>query len=428
MQITRKNLSPTNVKLTVVAGQDQLDTIKQEVLTKLQRDVKLPGFREGKAPLSMVEKNVDQNLLQSEFLEHAVNHIYGDALAEGNLRPVAQPEVNITKYVPFTTLEFEVEIEVFGEVKLPDYRKIKLAKKPVTISAKDVDGVIANLKTRAADKESVTRAAKDGDEVILDFFGTDAKTEEPINGADGKDYPLILGSNTFIPGFEPNLIGLKPGQEKTFVLEFPKDYGVSALQSRKVSFKVAIKQVQKIIEPKLDDAFAAKVGPFKTMAELRADIKKQLESEKQHQAQREYENELVQKIAEKATVAVPKAIVDEELDRQEADERQNLMYRGQTWQEHLKEEGVTEEEHREKKRPDAELRVKAGLVLSEIAEKEGITLSPDELEIRLQIMKGQYQDPAMQAELEKPEAKRDIASRLLTEKTLAKLTAYATGK
>lgn len=428
MQITRENLSPTNVKLTVAATQEQLDAIKQEILAKLRRSLKLPGFREGKAPLSMVEKNVDQNILQSEFLEHAVNHLYGDVIEQEKLRPVTQPQVSISKFVPFTTLEFEVEVETIGKVKLPDYKKIKLAKKPVTISAKDIDDVIANLKTRAADKAEVVRPAKDGDEVVIDFEGTDAKTGEPVSGADGKDYPLVLGSNTFIPGFEPNLIGLAPGDTKTFVVEFPKDYGVAALQSRKVSFTVTVKKVQEIAEPKLDDAFAAKVGPFKTMAELKADIKKQLESEKQYQAQREYESELIRTIAEKATVAVPKALVDEELDRQEADERQNLAYRGQTWQEHLKAEGITAEEHREKQRPDAELRVKAGLVLSEVAEQEKITLNPDELEVRMQIMKGQYQDPAMQVELEKPAAKRDIASRLLTEKTLAKLTTYAQSK
>lgn len=425
MQITKKNVSPTNVKLTVVADQAQLDAIKQEVLASFRRSLKLPGFREGKVPINMVEKNVDQSLLQSEFLERAVSQLYGDAITEQKLRPVAQPQVNVTKFVPFTTVEFEVEIETVGEVKLPDYKKIKLAQKPVTVTDKDIDEVVANLMTRAADRKEVTRAAKDGDQLIIDFAGTDAKTGEPINGADGKDYPLIIGSNTFIPGFEPNLIGLKPGEDKTFTLEFPKDYGVAALQSRKVTFKVTANKVQEIVEPKLDDAFAAKVGPFKTLVELKTDIKKQLESEKQGQAQREYEGELVKNITEKATVAIPQALIEEELSRQEADERQNLTYRGQTWQEHLAEEGVTEEEHRERKRPDAELRVKAGLVLSEIADQEQITITPEELEIRMQIMKGQYNDPAMQAELDKPEARREIISRLLTEKTLAKLTSYA---
>jgi FKBP-type peptidyl-prolyl cis-trans isomerase (trigger factor) len=124
-------------------------------------------------------------------------------------------------------------------------------------------------------------------------------------------------------------------------------------------------------------------------------------------------------------VAIPEALVDEEVERQEQGERQNLTYRGQTWQEHLKEEGVTEEQHRERQRPAAELRVKAGLALSEIAEQEGVKVTPEEVEIRLQLMKGQYQDPTMQAEFDKPETRQEVGNRLLSEKTIAKLTSYA---
>jgi trigger factor len=342
-----------------------------------------------------------------------------------NVRPVAQPEVNITKFVPFTTLEVEAKVAAVGKIKLPDYKNIKLAKKPVEVTAKDVNEVIAQLRERAAEKTEVKRAAKNGDEVMIDFVGTDAKTKESVSGADGKDYPLMLGSNSFIPGFEANLIGLKPGEEKTFTLEFPSNYGVKALQNRKVTFKVTVKKVNELKQPELDDAFAAKMGPVKTVAELKADIKKQLTAEKQQRADRDYENELIKKLAEKTEAVIPKALVDEELDRLENQEKQNLAYRGQTWQEHLKDEGLSEEQHREQKRPDAETRVKAGLMLSEIAEAEGLQVTPEELEIRMQLIKGQYQDPAMQAELSKPEARREIASGLLTEKTINKLRSYA---
>jgi trigger factor len=176
---------------------------------------------------------------------------------------------------------------------------------------------------------------------------------------------------------------------------------------------------------KLDDAFAASIGPFKTLAELKADIKKQLKAEKQQEADRAYDNDLLQKIAEKSTVAIPKALVDEEIARIEEEEKRNIVYRGQTWQEHLDAEKLTAEEHSEKQRPTAELRVKAGLVLGQIAEAEKITVSPEDLEVRVQLLKGQYPDEAMQAELDKPENRRDVLSRLLTEKTLEKLRSYA---
>jgi trigger factor len=363
--------------------------------------------------------------MQTEFLDRAMNHLYGDAITQEKLRPIAQPEVKINKFVPFDTLELEIEVEVVGDITLPDYKKIKLEKKEVKVTAKDVDGVIEQLKTRDAERKDVDRAAKDGDQVMIDFAGVDAETKEAIAGAAGQDYPLVLGSNTFIPGFEADVIGMKPSEEKTFVLTFPKDYGVKALQDRKVAFTVTVKAVQEIVEPAIDDAFAAKVGPFKTVADMKEDIKKQLITEKENEIDREYADELLLKITKEAKVALPAALIDEQVERLERDQRQNLVYRGQTWQEFLEAEGVTEEEHRTKLRPDAELRVKAGLVLSEIAEQEDILVTPEELEIRMQLLKGQYPDKQMQAELDKPESRRDIASRMLSEKTISKLVGYA---
>ncbi|HEU4985087.1 MAG TPA: trigger factor, partial [Nitrososphaera sp.] len=216
MHVTKKYSSDTKVKLTLVADAGLLEAEKKKTLEHFAQNVKIQGFREGKAPLNMIEKSVEPARLQSEFLEHAVNRLYLAALDHENLRPVTQPEVKITKFVPFESLEVEAEVEVVGEVQLPDYKKIKLAKEKVSVDAKEVDEVIANLRTREAQKKDVDRASKDKDEVWIDFKGVDAKTKEEIKGADGKDYPLLLGSNTFIPGFETNLVGCKPGEEKTF--------------------------------------------------------------------------------------------------------------------------------------------------------------------------------------------------------------------
>ena len=180
----------------------------------------------------------------------------------------------------------------------------------------------------------------------------------------------MLGSNTFIPGFEDNVIGMKAGDTKSFKITFPKDYGVAALQNKKVTFEVTVKLVNQLVEPKADDEFAAKAGPFKTLDELKADIKNQLTIERENEMQRTYEEELLKTIADKAKLSVPKQLVDEQIERIENEEKQNLMYRGQTWEEHLKSEGVTAEEHKEQKREAATDRVRIGIVLSEIAEAE----------------------------------------------------------
>ena len=427
MQVKNTNDSPTSVTLSFVANQADLAPIKKAAVQQLGATLKLPGFRPGKAPAAVIEKNLDQNVLQSEVIEEAINYAYTQAVSKDKLRPVSQPVVTVKKFVPFTLLEAEIKVAVVGKIVLPDYKKIKLAKPTVTINAADITDVLNSLKERAADKVNVERSAKNGDEVMIDFKGTDAKGQ-PVNGADGKDYPLVLGSNNFIPGFEENLIGLKPGAKKTFELKFPKDYGVKALASKAVTFAVIVNKVQELSQPKLDDEFAKKAGPFKTLKDLKDDIKTQLTMERQQASDRDYQNQLLEKITSKSTVDVPEVLIDEQLESAEREERQNLMYRGQTWEEHLKEEGITEEEHRQRERPNAGTRVKAGLVLSEISDQESLKVDPDELDQRILLLKSQYQDAAMQAELDKPENRRDVAMRILSEKTIGKLVDYATKK
>lgn len=418
MHITLTKNTPTSVTIGVVADDDTLKSIKTAVLRKLNTpDLKVPGFRAGKIPLEMVEKHVNPELLQTEFIDTLLNHAYAQAITKEQLRTVGQPEVNLKKFVPFSTAEFDIKTDVIGEVTLPDYAKIKLAKQKAVVEQSEVKDVIVSLQRRLATKTDVSRAAKDGDEVWIDFKGVDEKGA-PVGGADGTDYPLLLGSNTFIPGFEPELLGIQPTESKSFTIPFPKDYGVRSLQGKRVTFTVTCKKVQEVVLPKPDDEFASKAGPFKTLAELKSDIKKQLTIEKQRELDANYQNELIREIAAKSSVAIPDTVIDQQVIDAENQEKQNLINRGQTWQEHLAEEKLTEEEHRKKNRPDAEMQVKTGVVLGAIGDKEQVVVTPEEIEIRIQLLKGQYNDPGMQAELDKPEARQDIASRLRIEKII----------
>lgn len=420
-----KNIGDTEVRFTITATEQDLLPYKQVALKKLAAQVKLPGFRQGMAPLNLVEKNVDQQLLQTEFLDIVLSDLYAKAADSGKVRPVTRPEVALKKFVPFTALEFEVSTHVMGKIKLPDYKKMKLAKKLASVGADDIKGVIESLRTRLSEKSEVDRAAKNGDQAWIDFKGVDSKGG-PVNGAEGKDYPLMLGSNTFIPGFEENIVGLKAGGEKTFDITFPKDYHVKALASKKVTFTIKVNKVEEVKKLEANDEFAAKAGPFKTLKDLKADIKKQLEIERQTEANREYQNELIGKIVDKTTLTVPEPLIEHQTEHSLQELRQNLTYRGQTFQEFLAAEGLSEEQHKDTViKPQAQRQIKTSLVLSEIAEAEGLDVTPEELEIRMQILKGQYKDEAMQTELDKPESRRDIASRMLTEKVMAKLEAYA---
>ncbi len=425
MQVKRTDKSPTEVILEIEASTAEIEPIKRHVLHELAARAKIPGFRAGKAPLILIEKHLDQKLLLDTFMEHALSSFYSRAIDELKLRPVSPPQVSVKRFVPFSDLAFETETAVIGDIQLPNYKQIKLAKPRVSVTVGDVEATVKSLQTRTAQRQPVERSAAADDEVIIDFEGRDQE-DKPIAGASGKDYPLRLGSGGFIPGFEENLAGLKAGEEKEFKVKFPPDYSLKALQNKAATFKVTVKKVHEVTEPKLDDAWAAKIGPFKSVTELRADIKKQLLAEKQWQAGRDYENQLIQKIVAKTQIEVPDALINDQIQHMEEEERRNLTYRGQTWQEHLAEEGITHEQHRQRQRPEAEQRVKAGLVLSEIAEKEALGVTDEEIDLRIQILKGQYQDPAMQAELDKPENRRDLTSRILTEKTLARLVGYAT--
>ncbi len=426
MQVKRTNISDTKVKLSISASQAYLAPIKEQVLMQLSQKVKLPGFREGKAPLNLVEKNVDPQALQTEFLDFAMGQLYNEAIKTEKLRTFDRPQVTLKKFVPFSDVEFEAEVEVLSPVKLGDYKKIKKSLKTTEVTDKEVNDVVENLRNRMAEKKEVKRLAKNGDEVIIDFEGFNTK-KEAIKGADGKDFPLLLGSDTFIPGFEKNLIGMKAGDKKTFDLTFPKDYRATSLAGTKVNFKVSVNKVNELVKPDANDEFAQKVGDFKTLLDLKADVKKQLELEKANEAQTKLETEIITELRDKSTASIPEALIADQTTRELAELKQSLAGQGLTYDEFLELEGMSAQVYEEKVvKPRARQKIKTSLVLAEVSEAEGLEVAPEELAAYIDQLRAQYTDEAMQAEFEKPEVQQDLASRLLTEKTINALVGYAT--
>ena len=418
MKLNIERKKDTQALIEISATKEELTKIKAKVLKKLAPKVKVAGFREGAVPAEMVERNVDQQMLQSEFIDEAINTLYIAALKEERLRPVGQPKVEIKKFVPYTTLDISVDMPVVGELKLPNYNSFKAKRVEVKVGKKEVDNVLDNLRQRSAERKEVKRAVKSGDEALIDFTGTDAKGK-PVQGADGNDYPLAIGSNTFIPGFEDNVTGMKPGDKKEFTVTFPKDYGVKTLQNAKVTFTVNVKKISEIKLPEIDDKFAATVGPFKSVKELETDIKKQLAHENQHKVERDYEAAIVNELADKSEVAIPESLIEEQIDAIIQEVRQNVVQRGMTFEEFLSQQSLSEDDYKKKEvEPEAVRRIRAGLVLSEIADIEGIDVKPEELEARIQQLKGQYQDKKMQEQLDQPENRREINGRIRTEKVI----------
>ncbi len=422
MQTVLSKLNSTKVELKITADSHELFMAKKAAIKELSKDLKIPGFRPGAAPENLAEKHLNPNTLAQETLELAVNTLYGNAIINEQLRVVNNPQIDVGKYVPFESLEFSATVNVVGEVKLGKYQGLNIESRTSSIGTGEVNTVIDRLRRQLATKEEVHRAIKPNDEAVIDFNGIDSQTKEVIDGASGKDYPLIIGSNTFIPGFEDNLIGVKPEAELSFDLKFPLDYQVSFLRGKSVNFTVKVKNVNELKLPPLDDNLAMLVGPFKTLGELKTDIKRELRKNNEQQALATLQNKLVDQILAGSTVDIPDALIDEETSRIEQETRSNATYRGQTWSEYLKYEGLSEKEFAEQAKTQALLHLKTGLILGAIASKEGVSVSEDELTQYVTQLKTQYKaDEQMQTELNKPANLNDLRNRLMVEKTLDRL-------
>jgi trigger factor len=421
MKHTRKNISDTKVSLNIVLDAAELATVESKTLVRLAKDLKVAGFRPGKVPPTVAKKNLDGNVLGMEVAQDAINHFMVEVLDTEKLQPLDRPQVDIQKYVHGEQLEFSAELEIVPEVKLGDYKTLKAKKKIEKFTDKDVAEVIDRMRQGMAEKKDVTRAAKTGDEVIIDFKGTNDGKE--IAGASGTDYPLSLGSNTFIPGFEEGLIGKKAGETFDLPLTFPKDYHHKPLAGQEVIFAITVKVVKEVTLPALDDAFAAKAGQFKTVDELKADVKRELTDQKEREALEAFKDALIEELVNGSTIPTPEILIADQLASLERDFTQNLMYRGMTLPQYLEEQGKTKEEWLESElREQAIRRVKVGLALAELSKLENIDVSFEELDARLGQMMQQYgNDPKIREQFDNPEVRRDLANRVMTEKTVERL-------
>ena len=422
MKTTVTHESDTRVKVVIAADHAELAAAEQVALKRLAKTAKVNGFRTGHVPLEIVKKHADANALAQETLDAALNRAVAEAFLSNDLQVLARPEVEIKKYVPGELLEFTAEADVLPEVKLGDYKKLKVKKAAVNVDRKEIDEVIERIQKGLSEKKEVKRAAKIGDETVIDFVGK--KDGEAFHGGTGKDYPLVLGSNSFIPGFEDALVGLKAGDTKDVKLAFPKDYHVKDLAGQDVVFEVTVKKVNSVKLPALDDKFAAKAGPFTSMEDLRSDIKAEITAQAERRAKDDLKDELVKQLVAKSIVSVPSVLRDDQIRSLEQDLRQNLMYRGRTLEQYFKEKGYADRDAWVKAEANdaADARIKAGLVLAQLSKELKIEATADELAAHINTYKQQYANNSEMAKhFDKPEAQREVANRLITEKTVDKL-------
>lgn len=424
METTLTYLSDTKVKLTITVGAKELAEAEAVALTKLSKTVKVPGFRAGKVPAAVAAKNVNPAALQEQTLDDALSRAVAEAFMSNNLQALDRPSVEVTKFVPAEMLEFTAECEVLPKIELGDYKKLSAKQEKVSITAKDVDETLERMRAGMAEKKEVKRAAKDGDEVVIDFAGK--KDGVAFDGGTATDYTLKLGAGQFIPGFEEGIVGHSVGETFDLDLSFPDDYHAADLAGTSVVFTTTLNKVTEPALPKLDDAFAQKAGPFKTLDELKDDIKRELTAQKDKEAGEKYKDALLTELIEKSKVPVPEILVSDQMSSIERDFEQNLLYQGLSIDMYLSQNGFKDiEAWREKEvRPTALRRVQAGLVLAELTSAEKVSVTEDEIDEHVEVHKQQYlNNPEALEQFKTPEVRRDIANHFVTEKTIERLLA-----
>lgn len=419
MKHSVKYLSTTRMQLTITIDAKDLSEVKPLTLAKMAQKLKVPGFRVGKVPSSVAEKHLKPEAVAEQVAEDAASKFVVQVLELEKIQVLERPSAEVVRYTAGELLEVQATADILPKITLGDHKKLSVKAEKAAVSAKEIDEVMLNMRRGQAEKKLVERAAKKEDEVWIDFEGVD-KEGKPVAGASGKDYPLLLGSDTFIPGFEAGLIGKKAGDEFELPLSFPKDYHQAGLAGAKATFKLKVKKVTEITLPTLDDAFAAKSGNFKTVKDLKDDVKRELETRKEADSVEKYKNDLCDALLAKSEVPAPNVLVQDQMASIERDMLQNLLYRGLTFEAYLTDQKLTYEQWQDKEvKPAAEKRVKTGLMLAELSKIEKIEVSQGELNARLKELMKQY--PNLRDQLNTPEARRDIANRALTEKTVERL-------
>ena len=417
MKTKAKKLSDSRVEITVTLDAKDLAKAREKALEKLAKEVKVEGFRKGKVPTEVAAKFIPDNDLNTETIDIAVRTTVIEAFQKEEKSPLILPSVNVTKYVPGESAEYTATADIIPEIKLGDYKNLGVKKAEAKVAAKDVNEILDNIANSFAEKKVVRRAAKLTDEVIIDFVGK--KDGKAFQGGSAKDYHLVLGSQSFIPGFEDGIVGHEVGDKFDLKLTFPKDYGVAELAGAKTVFEVLLKQVNEVTKAKIDDEMAKKCGPFKTLDELKEDIKKNLSAQNEHRSEEKFKDDLIKALVKKSKVPAPEILIDDQMRIIRDDMTRNAAAQGVELEDFIKANGETMENWEKEARKVAEERVKASLALQTLAVEQKITVSDDLVAAKIAELKDVYKkSPEALKSLKDPNVKMDIKNRLTIEATL----------
>ena len=413
MSLQVEKLEHNMAKLTVEVAAEDVEKALQAAYLKQRKQINIPGFRKGKVPRQMIEKMFGPEVFYDEAANNMIPDAYAKAYDESELDIVSQPKIEVVQMEKGKPFIFTAEVATKPEVTLGDYKGLKVDKVSTRVTQKEVDEEIEKERERNARTIEVTdRAVQDKDEVTLDFEGfVDGVAFE---GGKGEDYPLTIGSGSFIPGFEEQLIGAEIDKEVEVNVTFPKEYHSEELAGKDATFKCTVHTIKAKELPELDDEFASEVSECETMDAYRAEVKKNIKERKERTGKEKKENQAVDQAIENAQMDIPEAMIEFQVRQMADDFARRIQQQGLTVEQYFQFTGMTAEKMMEEMRPQAEKSIKTRLVLEAIVKAENIEVSDERVEEELTKMAEAYQMEVeklkeFMGENEKKQIKEDLA-------------------
>ena len=412
MSLQVEKMEKNMAKLTIEVAAEDLEKAMQNAYQKAKGRISIPGFRKGKAPRKMIEQMYGKGV----FLEDAVNALipehYSKALAECELEIVSQPTIDITQAEPGKAFIFTAEVAVKPEVTLGDYKGVEVPKTEITVTDEDVEAELKKEQEKNSRTISVEdRAAQLNDIVTIDFEGS--VDGVPFDGGQATEYPLTLGSNTFIPGFEEQLVGAKVGDDVDVKVTFPEEYQAKELAGKEAIFKCAVKKIEAKELPELDDDFAKDVSEFDTLAEYKEHVKTNLEDKKADEAKRAKEDAAVDKAIENAQMDIPEAMLQTQCRQMLDDFSRRMQSQGLSMDQYFQFTGQSMDKMMEDMKPQALKRIQTRLVLEKVVEVENVEVSDEKLDEQINEIAASYKLEGaklkeMMGEREKEQIREDL--------------------
>ena len=379
MSVQVEKLEKNMAKLTVEVSAEDFKAAIKKAFNKNKNRFAIPGFRKGKAPQAMIEKMYGEGVFYEDAADEAINASYAEAMKESGLDIVSRPEVTIEKIGKDEPFVYSALVAVKPEVTLGQYKGVEVEKADASVSAEDVEAELKKVQEQNARLLTVEdRGVEDGDQTVIDFEGfVDGKGFE---GGKAEDYPLTIGSHSFIDTFEEQLIGKKSGEECEVNVTFPTEYHAADLAGKPATFKVTVKEIKVKELPELNDEFASEVSEFDTLDEYKKDVEKKLVEKKEIEANSKNEDAVVAKVVENATMEIPDKMIDAQAENMVQDMARRMQSQGLSLDMYLKYTGMTVEQMKEQARPDAEKRIRTRLVLEAVAKAENIQISDEKVD------------------------------------------------